>query len=190
MVYGLIELYEANFEVKYLQSSIELTKKMIEQFWDEENGGLFFTIKSTDDSVPRLKETYDGAVPSGNSVAFYNLLRLARLTGDSRFEEYANKLLRALSEEVTVQLLGHTFMLSGLEFALGSTFNVVLVGDPLENGMVELLAALRKNYLSNLTITMWNSEMNSLVPGVVYEKIDGKPTALCLQKPNLHASDK
>ena len=177
LVYGLIELYEANFEEKYLQSSVELTKKMIEQFWDEENGGFFFTIKNMDDSVPRLKETYDGAVPSGNSVAFYNLLRLARLTGDSSFEEYANKLLRALSEEVTVQPLGHSFMLLGLEFALGSTFNVVLVGAPLERGTVELLTALRKKYLPNLTITMWKPEMTSVVPGVVYEKIDGKPTA-------------
>ena len=83
MVYGLIELYEASFEEKYLQSSIELTKTMIEQFWDEKNGGFFFTTKSADDSVPRLKQTYDGAVPSGNSVALYNLLRLARLSGES-----------------------------------------------------------------------------------------------------------
>ena len=94
LVYGLIELYESSFEEKYLQSSVELTKIMIEEFWDKEKGGFFFTTKSADDSVPRLKQTYDGAVPSGNSVALYNLLRLARISGEASFEVYANKLLK------------------------------------------------------------------------------------------------
>ena len=76
-----------------------------------------------------------------------------------------------------MQPLGHTFMLVGLEFALGPTFNVVLVGDPSEKGTVELLAALRKNYLPNLTVTLWTPEKSLAVSRVVYEKIDGKPTA-------------
>ena len=162
IVYGLIELYEASFEEKYLQSSIELTKTMIEQFWDEENGGFFFTTKSADDSVPRLKQTYDGAVPSGNSVAFYNLLRLARLSSESSFEMYANKLLKAFSDEVKGQPLGHTFMLVGLDFELGPTFNVVLVGDPLDKNSIAMHAALRKNYLPNLTVTMWIPEKTAV----------------------------
>ena len=83
LVFGLIELYEAGFNEKYLQLSIDLTKSMIEQFWDEKNGGFFFTDKSADEAVPRLKQTYDGAAPSGNSVALHNLLRLARLSGET-----------------------------------------------------------------------------------------------------------
>jgi uncharacterized protein len=177
IVYGLIELYEASFEVKYLQSSIELTKTMIEQFWDEINGGFFFTTKTADDSVPRLKQTYDGAVPSGNSVALYNLLRLARLGSESSFDMYANKLLKAFSEAVNGQPLGHTFMLVGLDFELGPTFNVVLVGDPSDKDLIAILAALSKNYLPNLTVTMWTSEKTAVIPDIVYEKIDGKATA-------------
>jgi len=76
-----------------------------------------------------------------------------------------------------MQPIGHTFMLAGLEFALGPTFNVVLVGDLTEKGTAELLAALRKNYLPNLTVKMWTPQDNSGIPGVVYKKIDGKPTA-------------
>jgi len=178
IVFGLIELYEAGFDEKYLQNAVDLTKSMIVQFWDNEKGGFFFTEKSADEAVPRLKQTYDGAAPSGNSVAFYNLLRLARLSGEVKFEEYAGKLLKAFSEEVNSQPLGHTFMLLGLEFALGPTFNVVLAGDPADKDTKAMIAALRKIYLPNLTVKMWILEKaKSAVPGAVYEKIDGKATA-------------
>jgi uncharacterized protein len=176
LVYGLIELYESSFEEKYLQSSLELTKTMIEQFWDKEKGGFFFTTKNADDSMPMLKQTYDGAVPSGNSVALYNLLRLARISGEASFEVYANKLLTVFSDEVNDQPLGHTFMLVGLEFALGPTFNIGFVGDPSDRNTVALLTALRKEYLPNLTINLWTPEKKSTISGMVYEKIEGKPT--------------
>jgi uncharacterized protein YyaL (SSP411 family) len=177
-VFGLVELYEACFEEKYLQACLDLTKTMISEFWDEKAGGFYFTNKSADESVPRIKQTYDGAVPSGNSVALYNLLRLARLSGESYLEEYAQKTIKAFSEEVKSQPLGHTFMLVGLEFALGPTFNVVLVGDPADKDTVDVIAAIRKNYLPNLTVTIWTPEKaKPPIPGVVYEKIEGKPTA-------------
>ena len=178
LAFGLIELYEAGFDEKYLKSAVGLTKTMIEQFWDEKNGGFFFTDKNSDEAVPRLKQTYDGAVPSGNSVALFNLLRLARLSGESSFEDYARKLLKAFSEEVKNQPLGHTFMLVGLEFALGPSYNVVLVGDPADKNTVDMLAALRKKYLPNLTLLLWTPEQaKANVSGVVYEKIEGKTTA-------------
>jgi uncharacterized protein YyaL (SSP411 family) len=177
LVYGLIELYESSFKEKYLQSSIELTKTMIEHFWDKEKGGFFFTTKSSDDSVPILKQTYDGAMPSGNSVALYNLLRLSRLSDEASFEACANKLLKVFSDEVNDQPLGHTFMLAGLEFVLGPSFNIVLVGALSDKDTTAMLAAIRKEYLPNLTIKIWTPEKTSIFPGVVYEKIDGKPTA-------------
>jgi uncharacterized protein len=178
LVFGLLELYEANFDNKYLQDAAELTKTLIAEFWDEKNGGFFLTAKNEDDSVPRLKQTYDGAVPSGNAVALLNLLRLARLSGEPSFEAYANKLLKTFSEEIKMQPLGHTFMLVGLDFVLGPTFNVVLVGAPSDKGTVDMLAALRKNYLPNLTVTMWTPEKGKpTIPGVVYEKIEDKTTA-------------
>jgi uncharacterized protein len=177
LVFGLLELYEANFDNKYLHEATELTNTMIVEFWDEKNGGFFFTAKNEDDSVPRLKQTYDGAVPSGNAVALLNLLRLARLNGEPSFDVYANKLLKTFSEEIKMQPLGHTFMLVGLEFALGPTFNVVLAGDPSDKGTVELLAALRKPYLPNLTVTIWTPEKAKSNPTLIYEKIGEKPTA-------------
>ena len=176
LVYGLIELYESSFDEKYFQASVELTKTMIKEFWDKESGGFFLTAKSADNSVPKLKQSYDGAVPSGNSVALYNLLRLARISGETEFEVYANKMLKIFSDEVNDQPLGHTFMLVGLKFALGPTFNIILVGDPSDKNTVAIITALRKEYLPNLTINLWTPEKKSTIPGMVYEKIDGKPT--------------
>jgi uncharacterized protein len=176
--FGLIELYEACFDEKYLQNAVNLTKSMIEHFWDEKNGGFFFTEKNADEAVPRLKQTYDGAAPSGNSIALHNLLRLSRLTGELSFEHYAGKLLKAFAEEVKGQPLGHTFMLVGLDFALGPTFNVVLVGDLSEKDTKEMLLALRKNFAPNITVTVRAEERGmSPIPGVGYQKVDGKTTA-------------
>jgi uncharacterized protein YyaL (SSP411 family) len=177
-VFGLIELYEAGFDEKYLQSALTLTKTMIDLFWDTKNGGFFFTEKTMDESVPRLKQTYDGAVPSGNSVALLNLLRLARLSGEPFFEDYAGKLLKAFSLEVKGQPLGHTFLLAGLDFVLGPTYNVVLVGDPEDRDTMDMLVALRKNYLPNLTVTIRNPKKEkATIMNVGYQRIDDKTTA-------------
>jgi uncharacterized protein len=178
LVFGLIELYETSFDENYLQIATDLTKNMIDKFWDQKSGGFFFTDKKDNDAVPRLKQTYDGAMPSGNSMALLNLLRLARLSGESYFDEYAENLLNTFSEEIKNQPLGHTFMLTGLEFVLGPNFMVVLVGDPVDKDTIEMVGALRKKYLPNLTVKMWKPEKEkSLFPGVIYEKIDGKTTA-------------
>ncbi len=119
LVWGLIEIYEANFDKKYLQTALELTKTMIAMFWDENVGGFYFTSKQSEETEFRRKEIYDGALPSGNSVAFFNLLRLSRLSGNSSYEEMAIKMGKAFSAEVRESPTAHTFLLLGLDFALG-----------------------------------------------------------------------
>ena len=178
LVFGLIELYEANFQEKFLQTALDLTRTMIEQFWDEQKGGFFFTSQNVDEGVPRLKEIYDGAIPSGNSAALLNLLRLSQLTNEIAFDGYAKKLLKTFAEEVRNQPVGHAFMLVSLEFALGPTFNIVLVGDPADKDTVEMMEALRKFYLPNLTVKIRTPKStNSTDFSPFYEKIEGKVTA-------------
>jgi hypothetical protein len=175
LVFGLVELYEACFDAKYLQSAVGLTKTMISEFWDKQNGGFFFTGANADESVPRLKQAYDGAAPSGNAVVFLNLQRLARLTGENTFEDYATELLGIFSEEVQAGPIAHTFMLVGLDFALGPAYNVVLVGEHAEEGLKLMLQELRKNYLPNLTLLIRKPDQVSIPGG--YEKIGDKATA-------------
>lgn len=173
LVFGLIEVYEASFEEKYLQAATASAKAMTARFWDEKDGGFYFTTKSAENVVPRMKQVYDGAVPSGNSVALLNLLRLARLTNETVYEEMANKILKVFSEEVKGAPHAHTFMLAGVDFAVGPTYNVVVIGDLHEKDTLDMLAALRKTYLPNMTVKLMQPSKAALG----YQRIEGKATA-------------
>ena len=133
LVWGLVEVYEACFEERYLQSALELTQTTISLFWDDKDGGFYFTAKGTENAMPRRREVYDGAVPSGNSVALLNLLRLAFLTGDSRDRELTSQMMKVFSEDVKRDASAYTFMLLGVDFAVGPSYNVILVGEPEED---------------------------------------------------------
>jgi uncharacterized protein YyaL (SSP411 family) len=146
---------------------------MISQFWDEQAGGFYFTAKGTENAVARRKEVYDGAVPSGNSVALLNLLRLARLTGELANEKMASQMIKVFSEDVKRAPKAHTFMLLGVDFAFGPTYNVILVGDLHEDTMQSMLKPLKANYLPNMVVSLRQ-------PGAAelgYEKIEDKTTA-------------
>jgi uncharacterized protein YyaL (SSP411 family) len=171
--WGLIEIYEACFEDEYLQAALELTKSMIAQFWDEKDGGFFFTAKSAEQVLHRRKEAYDEALPSGNSVALLNLLHLARLSGDSAYEEKASKIIKAFSGELKRAPTAHTFMLLGVDFAVGPSYNVVLVGDPDEDSMRNMLKVFGENYLPNTVVSLRRAGK----AGLGYEKIEDKATA-------------
>ncbi len=178
LVWGLIEIYEAIFDDRYLQTALELTKVMIEKFWDENDGGFYFTAKDAESVMVRRKEAYDGAIPSGNSVAMLNLLRLARLTGNSAYEEMSAKLARAFSGEIRKRPEAHTFMLLGLDFVVGPTYNVILVGSLQEEDTLNMLAALRGYFFPNVVVSLKRAgEPSTEMFGLGYEKIDGKATA-------------
>jgi len=142
LIWGLIELYEATFQAKYLEEALLLNQAMSERFWDEGKGGFYFTAKDGEALIARPKESYDGAIPSGNSVAALNLLRLARMTGNMDLEEKAGQLLGVFSASITEHPMAHTHLLQGLDFMLGPTQEVVIVGAPhteLTQAMITLL---------------------------------------------------
>jgi uncharacterized protein YyaL (SSP411 family) len=173
LVWGLIEVYEACFDAKYLQAALELTKTMTKRFWDEQTGGFYFTTETAEQEFQRRKEVYDGALPSGNSVAMLDLLRLARLSDAAEFEELASKTSRAFSSEVQASPTAHTFMLVAVDFAVGPAYNVVLVGDADEDSTRNMLKALRTRYLPNMMVSLRKPEE----AGLGYEMIGGKATA-------------
>ena len=171
--FGLIELYEASFEDKYLQAASALTRLMVAKFWDEKNGGFYFTEKSSEAALPRLKQVYDGAVPSGNSMALLNLLRLSLLANDSIYQDLATKLTKAFSQETQGAPEAYTFLLAGVGFAVGPSYSVLLIGDLKEKETADMLAAVRKQYLPNLVVSLREPGK----AGLGYEKIEGKATA-------------
>jgi uncharacterized protein YyaL (SSP411 family) len=150
-VWGLLEVYEATFDVKYLQYAVTLTEYMVNHFYDENEGGFYMVSDRSEHILVRQKQSYDGAVPSGNSVAALNLLRLARMTGNTKFEEKAAQLFTAFSGEVDKSPSSYTFLLTAFDFAVVS-FEVVIVGNKDSPDTQEMIAELRKMFIPNKVV--------------------------------------
>ena len=129
-VWGLIELYEAEFELSCLEEALALNQAMIDIYWDQQGGGLYFTGKGNEPLIARSKDVYDGALPSGNSVAALNFMRLGRMTGNVSLEERAEMLTRAFSTQIQAQPIAYTQMLVALDFMVGPSREIVIAGDP------------------------------------------------------------
>ncbi|MFC1868379.1 thioredoxin domain-containing protein [Thermodesulfobacteriota bacterium] len=164
MVWGLIELYEATFDSGYLKNALELNQDMILHFWDKENGGLFFTPDDGEELIVRKKEIYDGAVPSGNAVAMWNMLRLARFTGRAELEERAAETERAFSSAIAQMPSAYTQFLVAVDFGIGPSYEVVIAGKPGSNDTKEMIKALRGTFIPNKVILLRPTEHAS--PGI------------------------
>jgi uncharacterized protein len=147
--FGLIELYQATFNVSYLRSAIDLSQEMLERFWDKERGGLNFSATTDHDLPLKTREFYDGAIPSGNSVAMLNLLKLARITGDTALEEKAYEIAKAFSSKVRQLPTAHTMLMSAIEFAVGPAYEAVIVGQSANDDTQDLIRTIRQAYLPN-----------------------------------------
>ncbi len=154
MIWGLLDLYEATFEPRWLQVAIELNDDLIEHFWDEKEGGLFFTADDGEALLVRPKEIYDGAVPSGNSVAMLNCLRLARLTGRTELEQRAVEIGRAFASNVKQLPSAHTQLMVALDFGVGPTSEVVVAGDPNDEDTRAMLHTLHRTFSPNKVVLL------------------------------------
>ena len=150
--WGFLEIYEACFDRKYLSLIEELIGIIKEEFWDKKKGGFYFASKNSEKDIPMMKKVYDGATPSGNSTVFMILLRLAKLTKGKNYENMAGQMFKIFSEEVCTSPLAHTFLLTGLDFLIGPSFKVTLVGDHRDENLKKMIKALNCNYLPNVVV--------------------------------------
>lgn len=171
---GLIELFQVSGEIKYLQEAKRFAEILINEFWDEDNGGFFFTGNNHEELVVRSKDFFDNATPSGNSVAADVLLKLAKLTGEEKYERFAVTVLRLVASQVKRYPNGFGRVLSTLEFYLNPTQEIVILGD---SG--EMKREVWKDYLPNkIVVLAENAENVELIPLLDERKlIDGKTTA-------------
>ena len=188
MIWGLIELYENTYKPEYLISAIQLNDQMLQYFWDSENGGLYLTAHDSETILVRQKEVYDGAIPSGNSVALLNLLRLGRFTGNKTYSARAEQIVRAFSTDIKGYPAGHTQFMAGLNFALNPNYEVVVVGDSKSKETQNMLAVLRKPFLPQAVVIFIPtdrrtiSEINRLAPFTRNMKMmNNLPTAYVCQ---------
>ena len=183
MAWGLLELYEATFATKYLSQSLDLMNIMVEDFWDDKNGGFFLGYDQSEKLIVRSKTPYDGAIPSGNSVAVMNMVKLTRITGNTNWAELAEKTIRAFSEDVNRAPTGYTLMLTGFMFDTQNSKEIVIVGDSRNRNTTKFLHTIRASYAPHKVLLFkdtsvsdnrleqlanWTSTQNS---------INGKPTA-------------
>jgi uncharacterized protein YyaL (SSP411 family) len=174
LAWGLLELYEATFDAKYLVEAEHLTTEAIKLFWDPDLGG-FHMRRVSESSLPRVKETYYGAKPSGNSVMAMNLLRLGR-SYEAEFEEKAEQLLSALASLVESNPVAHTYLLCALDYSIGPSYEVVVAGDSDSDDTRKILKALQGLYIPNKILLLKTPDLNYLLGYTAMMKsIDGKP---------------
>ena len=186
LIWGLLDLYEATFNVAYLREALRLNDELLEHFWDAGQGGLFFTADDGEPLLSRRKEIYDGAIPSANSVHMSNLLRLSRMAGDPAMEERAAAIGRAFSGKVRAAPLAYTQLLQAVNFALGPAYEVVIVGEDGASDTQAMVRALRRSFTPNKVVLFRppgdSPEIAALAEFTRYQhRLDGKATAYVCQ---------
>lgn len=155
-IWSLLEMYDATYQVEYLKEAIEYTDKMITLFFDQEEGGFYLYAKDSEQLIFRPKEVYDGAIPSGNSVAAYDLLKIGKLTGELKYEKYASLQLKYITGIIDDYPSAYSFSLIDLFLALYPSEEVILVMNHFR-GKNEILQIRQKYFLPNTVIMVKDS---------------------------------
>jgi len=182
-VWGLIELYYTTYNPTYLEQAFKRSQDMIQLFWDNEKGGFFLYGKDGEKLITRPKEIYDGAVPSGNSVAALNLIRLARVTGDNKLEDIALEQIRSFAGIVKANPAAYTYFLIASMFILYPSQEIVFVGTKENNNIKDMIRILHKNFLPNTVSMLYSQDeqgrkLVDLIPLIQeYKPIEGNGAA-------------
>ena len=182
---GLLALYAATFEPRWLEEARALARTMVEQFWDEEDGGFFDTGRDHERLIARPKSVFDNAIPSGNSVAVEVLQRLAAIDGDAEYARLATQVLRGLREPMVRYPTGFGRLLSALDFELATPREVALVGRPTAPDMVELLQVVRGQYRPNLIVALREPDAAEHDQPVLLQQrtmVEGRATAYVCER--------
>jgi uncharacterized protein YyaL (SSP411 family) len=183
MTMAMLELYDATFEAKYLERAVKLQQQTLELFWDTKRNGFYFTAADHEELLVRQKEIYDGAIPSGNSMAAENFVRLARLTSNNEYLQGADHIFAAFSNEANQLPSVHSQLMSALQRGVGPSLEVVIAGKPGAADTATLIATVREMYLPQTAVLMVppgksGSTIRRLAPfAESYEPVDGQAAA-------------
>jgi hypothetical protein len=186
-VHGLIELYLADQDARWLAEAKALTDLMLERF-SHERGALYFTSASAEKLITRRREIQDGAVPSGNAMAVSNLTRLGRILVEPRYEDAARSIVSGLAQSIRKFPTAHAMLLANLGVLLDESAEVVIAGDDSEATRALLQAARRAYHPNRVIVTKGLSKENDgrlakLIPAInLYEMVDGRPAAFVCRR--------
>jgi uncharacterized protein YyaL (SSP411 family) len=147
LIWALLELYDATFEPSHLEHALNLQIATDTLFWDADNGGYFFSPDDGEELLVRQKEIYDGAIPSGNSVAALNLLRLARLTGRNELAARAERIFSTFAADTARGASAHSHLADAMLFARSPSLEIVIAGDPSAEDTMAMLDEVGSHYL-------------------------------------------
>jgi len=154
LVYGLLNLYEADFNDDYLSSAVELTDDMADLFWDAEHEVFSFSGTGNEELLGSVHDFYDGAAPAGNSVALLNLVKLASITGNQGFMDKADKMSRKIVVDVEQYPPGYAMFLNSVDYLLGPRGEVVISGEADSAGTRNVLTLFNRNFSPNKVIVL------------------------------------
>ena len=169
---GLIALYEASFEPRWLTEAERLAHLMIDQFGDDAGDGFFFTGKAHETLIVQSKSAYDGATPSGASMAIHSLLRLAKHLDNPEFHDKAVETLLLYFHQMEGMPSGSGQLLCELAFLLSTPKEIAIVGEKGDAKTEAMLEALHGIYLPNKIVAL-------------SESVDGQTLPLLANKPRI-----
>jgi len=177
-VAALLDVFETTQEQRYLDRAVALTDSLLAHFWDADAGGFFFTSDDHEALIVRSKPAFDGSIPSGNSVALRNLLRLHHYTENGDYLERAETMLRLFAGPMREQPFGFANMLCAVDFHAQQPQEIVVVA---ANGAAEtdlLLRKLARVYTPNRTLRIVDPARADRLPPLLQGKgtVEGKPT--------------
>jgi uncharacterized protein YyaL (SSP411 family) len=178
LIRGLLALYEATFDLRWLGEAARLAQVALAQFHDAQNGGFFQTGIDHEQLVARRKDLVDNAIPSGNSLMAESLLRLAVLVDKPDYRREAGRILLMLKEAMAGQPTGFGRLLGVLDAYLARSQEIAIVGEPDDPGTQALLAVVRETYLPHTVLAGKQPGGESMLPLLQgRELVGGRPAA-------------
>ncbi len=179
IVDGLFRLYELTFEERWIIRAVELSDHMVEEFWDDENGGFFFTADHHETLIARTKEFFDNATPSGNSVAADVLARLGSLMDRNDFRVKSERICGLVRDFIGQFPSGFGRTLAAADYLIGPSREVAIVG-----GGEAFIRTLRQHYMPRTVVAAGENSNIALLRN--RPALDGKPTAYVCENQVCH----
>ena len=182
-IQGLLDLYEASFEIHWLQSAMSLQEKQLELFWDPKDGGFYSGTGQDPSILLRMREDYDGAEPSANSVSVLNLLRLAQITDNDEWRQKAEKGIAVFSSRLKAFPQAMPQMLAALDYYLSKPKQIILAGTAGGDDTKAMLKVVHGRFLPNKILLLADGaggqkELSRLLPVIsTMTPLKGKATA-------------
>jgi len=175
---ALLDVFETTQERRYLERAVTLTDSLIAHFWDESAGGFFFTSDDHETLIVRSKPAFDGSIPSGNSAALRNLLRLHHYTERADYRERAESMLRLFAGPMREQPFGFANMICAVDFYAQQPHEIVVVAPGGAEGAEELRQLLGRAYVPNRTLNVVDPDRGEQLPALLQGKgsVAGQPT--------------